>query len=152
MKPKSIHRRRPRKEIHLGFQIAPMIDVVFVILLFFIVAAGTNRKENSLNSKLPSIDGEATPLDIPDEVVIRIAEDGEIFLNEDSLEESAAKPLRNLTESIRDLKQAVGGETSKIRILLAADETVKYQRIVDVLDVLALEKISAVTFQAAAQE
>jgi biopolymer transport protein ExbD len=125
---------------------------VFVILLFFIVAAGTNRKENSLDSKLPSIDGEATLVDIPDEVVIRIASDGEIFLNEDSLEEPAAKPLRNLTESLRDLKQAVGGETSKIRILLSPDEAVKYQRIVDVLDVLAVEKISGVTFQAAIDE
>ena len=31
------HRRKQSAEVNLGFQIAPMIDVVFVILLFFIV-------------------------------------------------------------------------------------------------------------------
>jgi biopolymer transport protein ExbD len=36
-----------------GFQIAPMIDVVFVIMLFFMVMAGAVKIENELNSQLP---------------------------------------------------------------------------------------------------
>ena len=34
-------------------QIAPMIDVVFVIMLFFMVMAGAVKRENELNTTLP---------------------------------------------------------------------------------------------------
>ena len=39
-------------EGNLGFQIAPMIDVVFVIMLFFMVMAGAVKVENELNTQL----------------------------------------------------------------------------------------------------
>ena len=32
-----------------GFQIAPMVDVVFVLLLFFMACAGLSQKERFLN-------------------------------------------------------------------------------------------------------
>ena len=38
-------------EGNLGFQIAPMIDVVFVIMLFFMVMAGAVKVENELNTQ-----------------------------------------------------------------------------------------------------
>ena len=38
---------------NFGFQIAPMIDVVFVIMLFFMVMAGAVKVENELNTQLP---------------------------------------------------------------------------------------------------
>ena len=37
-------------EGNFGFQIAPMIDVVFVIMLFFMVMAGAVKVENELNT------------------------------------------------------------------------------------------------------
>jgi biopolymer transport protein ExbD len=37
-----------------GFQIAPMVDVVFVLLLFFMACAGTNQVEGLLKIALPS--------------------------------------------------------------------------------------------------
>ena len=36
-----------------GFQIAPMIDVVFVIMLFFMVMAGAVKVEHELKTTLP---------------------------------------------------------------------------------------------------
>jgi biopolymer transport protein ExbD len=38
---------------NLGFQIAPMIDVVFVVMLFFMVMAGAIKIENHLVTNLP---------------------------------------------------------------------------------------------------
>ena len=37
-----------------GFQIAPMVDVVFVLLLFFMASAGSQVIEKELNISLPS--------------------------------------------------------------------------------------------------
>ena len=38
----------------VGFQIAPMVDVVFVLLLFFMASAGSQVIERELNISLPS--------------------------------------------------------------------------------------------------
>ncbi len=38
----------------VGFQIAPMVDVVFVLLLFFMASAGSQIIEKELNISLPS--------------------------------------------------------------------------------------------------
>ena len=56
MRLKTARKRRGAKEIHMGFQIAPMIDVVFVILLYFMLAAGTSKKDSALQSRLPGVD------------------------------------------------------------------------------------------------
>ncbi len=39
----------------IGFQIAPMVDVVFVLLLFFMAAAGSQLKPKELTSQLPAV-------------------------------------------------------------------------------------------------
>lgn len=147
MRTKSFRRRRINREIHPGFQIAPMIDVIFVILLFFMVASGHARKETGLNSKLPGMEiGDA--FNVQDEIEIRIGGDGQVLFNDEPIDEIGADPLVGLTQAIPDLKQAVGSDLSKVRILVSAEDKVKYQWLVDVLDVLAREKISGVDFQA----
>lgn len=147
MRPKSFRRRNINREIHPGFQIAPMIDVIFVILLFFMVAGGHARKEAGLDSKLPGTTiGDA--FSSPDKIEIRIESDGQVLFNEEPLDEIGAGPLVGLTQAIRDLKQATGSDLSKVQILISAEDQVKYQWLVDVLDVLAREKISGVNFQA----
>ena len=37
----------------VGFQIAPMVDVVFVLMLFFMASAGSQVAERELNINLP---------------------------------------------------------------------------------------------------
>ena len=50
MKPRSFSH-----EADVGFQIAPMIDVVFVILVFFMALAAQIRIEHSLQTTLPGV-------------------------------------------------------------------------------------------------
>src|SRR5689334_22147002 len=134
MRPKSFRRRRINREIHPGFQIAPMIDVIFVILLFFMVAGGHARKEARLDSKLPGLEAERFQgLAVPDEIEIRIESDGRVLFNEEPLDEIGAGPLVGLTQAIRDLKQASGSDLAKVQILISAEDQVKYQWLVDVL-------------------
>lgn len=134
----------------MGFQVAPMIDVVFVILLFFMVAAGHAKRESALNSELPGayVCRYQGAMDLPDEIEITLDEQGGIQLNEEPMDEAASKGVPLLTEEIRALVKAARNDPNMVSILLKPDERVKYQRIVDVLDVLAKEKITKVQFQA----
>ena len=141
------HRKKP-SEVVLGFQIAPMIDVVFVILLFFMVAAGQQQKENAHNTKLPGTEPPKDETVMPDEVAILIEDDGQVYLNDDPLDGPNEKDLRELAGSLVQLKQASESANSKVLVTVYANELAKYERVVDVLDALTRAQISDVTFQA----
>src|SRR5215203_1217198 len=75
------------ESVAMGFQIAPMIDVVFVIMLFFMVMAGAVKVEMVLNTTLPGV---ATTTQeevvLPDEIIVMIAEDGTVTMNEEEFD------------------------------------------------------------------
>ena len=146
------HRKKSSSEVNLGFQIAPMIDVVFVILLYFMVAAGAQQKENAHNTKLPGTEPPAEGTTMPDEVSIMIEDDGQVYLNDDPLDGPEQKDLKELAASLIQLKQASDSAGSKILVTVYANELAKYERVVDVLDALTRAKVSDVTFQAGSPE
>ncbi len=134
---------------NLGFQIAPMLDVVFVILLYFMVLAGTIKVEYEIKTTLPGSAEVATaPSDDlpPDEVVISISEEGEVALNDDPIGNPGDTKMDSLYTEMRNLAQTANESKTKIIVTVAAEETVKYERIMNVLDVLAKAKVTNVTF------
>src|SRR5438477_11399481 len=92
-------------EGNVGFQIAPMIDVVFVIMLFFMVMAGAVKVEKELNSQLPGTAETAGPTDFVDEQIIIIGEDGSITLNDEPFDSPASRDLPQLKATLLRLKQ-----------------------------------------------
>ena len=144
--------KKTSAEVNLGFQIAPMIDVVFVILLYFMVAAGSQQKENAHNTKLPGTEASKDPIATPDEVSIMIEDDGQVYLNDDPLDGPEVKNLPELASALVQLKQASDSSGAKILVTVYANELAKYSRVVDVLDALTRAQISDVTFQAGSAE
>lgn len=137
----------------MGFQIAPMIDVVFVILLFFMVKAGDIQVENAHITKLPgTAEVTDTPTSMPDEISIVVEDDGQIYLNEDPLDSPESKDLPQLASNLFALKQSAESTQSQVLVTIYANELAKYERVVDVLDALTRAQISNVTFQAGAPE
>jgi biopolymer transport protein ExbD len=146
------HKRKESSEVNLGFQIAPMIDVVFVIMLYFMVMAGAVQVENAHNTKLPGTVETTEPVNLPDEIAIRIEDDGQVYLNDDPLDSPEAKMLPELAGNLIQLKQSSDASQSKVLVTIYANEQAKYERVVDVLDALSRASIENVTFQAGAPE
>jgi biopolymer transport protein ExbD len=140
-------RQRPEQpESAPGFQIAPMIDVVFVIMLFFMVMAGAVKVEHELKTTLPGNAETAKETDLPDEVTIGVSETGEVTLNEDSVGAPGDKLLENLYNQMKQLGQAAEQSKTKLLITVQAEENARYDRVINVLDCLAKANISNVTF------
>ncbi len=152
MKKKRSHKRKHSAEVNLGFQIAPMIDVVFVILLFFMVKAGEIQVENAHVTKLPGTVPSDHAVDMPDEISIVVEDDGQVYMNEDPLDKPDTKNLPQLTGQLVALQQNAEASKTKVLVTIYANELAKYERVVDVLDALTRAKISNVTFQAGAPE
>ena len=148
MKRKRSHRRKPSAEVNLGFQIAPMIDVVFVILLFFIVQASDIQVENAHVTKLPGTIETKGDTPIPDEIAVRIEDDGQVYLNDDPLDSPTAKDLPEFASNMNQLRENSDAAKSEVLVTIYANELARYERVVDVLDALSRAKVSNVTFQA----
>ncbi len=144
------HQKKGRKEVeavHLGFQIAPMIDVVFVIMLFFMVMAGAVQVENELNLKLPGTVPSDSPVTV-EETQVRILDTGEVLLNDEPVGEPGDTKLVNLTATMIRLVASTGAaKDSKIVVTIVADEFAPYQRVINVLNSLSIAKVQNVTFE-----
>jgi biopolymer transport protein ExbD len=135
-----------------GFQIAPMIDVVFVIMLFFMVMAGAVKVEHELKTTLPGNAETAKETEMPDEITIGVSENGTITINEDPVGQPNDKVLDNLYNEMMKMATAAKQSKTKLLITVQAEEAAKYERVINVLDVLARAEISNVTFAVAEPE
>ena len=133
-------------EGNFGFQIAPMIDVVFVIMLFFMVMAGAVRIENELNTQLPGTAQTSNSTDFVDEQIITISDTGEVSLNDEPFDSAGSKELPQLKATLMRLKQNSDAAKTAAVVTIISDEQAKYSRTIDVLDALAIAKIDNVTF------
>jgi len=138
---KAHFKRQSASEASPGFQIAPMIDVVFVIMLFFMVMAGAVQKEVSQFTRLPMVMPDASTAP-PLEVAIRIDGDGQVSLNEDPLDGPGEGSLAQLADQLHLIKTG----TDDVSVAIQAESDVSYQRVMDVLDAVGLANIRNVTF------
>jgi biopolymer transport protein ExbD len=127
-------------EGNLEFQIAPMVDVIFILILFFMCSAGATKVENELSLKLPGRLSQDQPLRMLDEQIIEIAENGQIILNDQQMDTSALSATFQRYKAISD-----DSRSATVITILTAKNT-KYQRVIDVLNECAVAKIESVTF------
>lgn len=67
---------RPRK---LGFNMTPMIDVVFLLIIFFLVSSHLAKQETQMELALPvALSGDKDPLTETPRITINIQEDGSL--------------------------------------------------------------------------
>lgn len=142
-------RRRPPEveAVNLGFQIAPMIDVVFVIMLFFMAMAGAVKVERELKQTLPGVAApSADAPEVPDEIMVGVEETGSVTLNDEELDPPTSKAMPNFTATMMRLKQEADNRKAKVLVTIKAEEQAKYDRVIDVLDSMAKAQVSNVTF------
>lgn len=130
----------------VGFQIAPMIDVVFVILVFFMALAAQIKIEQILQTKLPGISVSSATTEFVDEQILQVGEDGEVTLNDESYDSPQSRELPQLTGTLMRLKTSSDAAKSKLVVTLISHPESPYYRTIDVLNSLAVAGITNVTF------
>lgn len=118
----------------LDLNLAPMIDVVFLLLIFFIVASTLNIREVKTTINLP--DTETVEKRRETEIAIVITEEGKIYLGE---KEVSINNLRNFLEE--RLKHS-----SRRDVSIYADKKVAFQQVVRVMDVVKKLKVDNLSF------
>lgn len=135
----------------VGFQIAPMIDVVFVILVFFMALAAQIRIEQILQTKLPGVAVASGAAEFVDEQILVIDETGEVSLNDETYDNVQSHEMPQLTATLMRLKESSDAAKSKVVVTLVSHPESPYYRTIDVLNALAVAGITNVTFTADAE-
>lgn len=130
----------------LGFQIAPMVDVVFVIMLFFMVMAGAVKVEHELSTRLPGTAEGSPSAEFTDETIIAISDEGEVSLNEEPFDSAESAELPQLRATLMRLKENADSAHQPAVVTIVSDAHAKYSRTIEVLNALAAAKITNVTF------
>ncbi len=134
-------RKRPEPHV-LGFQIAPMVDILLVLLCFFIVTWSFARKEMELDVKVPAAQSSKEASPVINQTVLNVKADGTIVWNRKTM-----APGDLLTR----LKQ-LSGLYPDYAIILRGDERANYKSIVNVLDLCREAGIWNVAFATAKLE
>jgi len=73
--------RLPRKpEDEVGFQLAPMIDITFLLLIFFMVTTKISKEQVKVDIKLPTASNAVIPKNLSDRDIISIDGNGDYWV------------------------------------------------------------------------
>lgn len=75
-------RIRKRQDDDVGFQLAPMIDMTFLLLVFFMVTTKISKEQVKVDIKLPAASNAVVPADIGDRDIISIDAAGNYFIGQ----------------------------------------------------------------------
>ena len=102
--------------------ILPMIDIIFVILSFFIISSLYLVKLESIPLNLPN--AETSKNELNDPIIVSLDKAGKIYINKIYVTKESFE---------RDISKLIG---NKKLILIRADKDIKYGEVIYVLDIL----------------
>src|SRR5207302_7369480 len=96
---------------HPGIQLAPLVDVLMLLLIFFLLTWSAARNENELDVKVPTASAAKEELAPPGEVVVNVKTDGSVIVNRRTMTGSALGDLlQHLSKLYSDLAVVICGD------------------------------------------
>ena len=129
-------RSRPEPDVNL----TPLIDVVFLLLIFFMVSTSFVR-ESQITIRLPEAESTAMLEAPPERIDIMVTEQGVYLVNGREL-------INNRPETIRNALQKVSAGNTDLPLTISADANARHQHVVTAMDVagrLGFVRISIAT-------
>ncbi len=124
----------------VGFQIAPMVDVVFVIMLFFMASAGVQITETNLGLSLPSGGAGSSGPAVPQ--IIRVREDSNVQFQNVILDSPSNRDLPSLTQRLTEII----AKQPQTPVIIQPSPLTPQQRIIDVLNAASRAGVKNLTF------
>jgi biopolymer transport protein ExbD len=119
-----------------GIPLTPMIDVVFLLLCFFVTSQIFAQWETEIDIALPTADTGTLPQRLPGEVIINVMADGTAVVNGQTLDEARLRAMMDRLVAL------FPGQP----VLLRADKTTDYEHVIRVLDTCRQADIWNISF------
>lgn len=106
--------------------LTPLIDVVFLLLIFFMVST-TFTRETRLKVELPEAQGEQAQQEQVEQIEIFIARDGAYAVNGQTL-------VNRKVETVMAAIKQLAGESADVPLVITADANATHRAVVTVMD------------------
>jgi biopolymer transport protein ExbD len=131
---------RSRAQLHHpGIQLAPLVDVLLLLLIFFLLTWNAARNENELDVKVPQASAAKEKSAPPGDVVVNVKADGNLVVNRRTM---TSAELEQLLKGLADLY-------SEQAVVIRGDEAGAYKNIIGVLNICTEAGITNVAFATA---
>lgn len=114
----------------LTINLTPLIDVVFLLLIFFMVSTSFTR-ETQIELELPKATG--APLDLtPEMIEISVDTSGNFYVNQQPL-------INSQLETVQKAILAVSDGDTTLPLIISADAKAPYQAVITAMDAAGKE-------------
>jgi biopolymer transport protein ExbD len=126
-------------------QIAPLIDVVFLLLIYFMVTSSLIKKEADLSFMLPYLPPDQPLPEMPIEVLVEVSGQGDISM-EGMVFGERGRGLEDLVGQLASLKAAADSSGSELIVNILPDDKALHGRIVSVMNACAAAQVRNMSF------
>ena len=130
---------RARKTALPQFQMTAMMDVVFLLLCFFVTSSVFSQWEYEVDLTLPTARSGASSTRLPGEIILNVARDGTVTVNQ--------RAFRG--EALDALLRQVAGYLPGLPVTIRADADTAYADFMRVVDACRLAGIANVSLATA---
>lgn len=131
---------RPNRREPADINLTPLIDVVFLLLIFFVVST-TFKEDARLNVQLPEAKGEAVPTEEPRVLALTIDSTGRFYVDDRMVVDQKPDTLR------KAIAGAVRGERD-LPVVVKADARTPHQAVMTAMDVASQLGLTRFSFAA----
>ncbi|WP_295383881.1 biopolymer transporter ExbD [uncultured Thiodictyon sp.] len=133
---------RPRRAQPSDINLTPLLDVVFLLLIFFMVSTTFKEKDASrLRIQLPQAEGQTAPAQEPEFLRIAIDQAGAFYVDDRAVVDRQTQTL------VRAINGALG-ERKDLPVLIQADAMTPHQAVMTALDAAAQVGLLKISFSA----
>jgi biopolymer transport protein ExbD len=148
MASNAIKRQRKRRRVDTDgdpeFQVAPMVDVLLVLMLFFMAITSTEVLKKNKNLTLPDAKNAKKPETSKHQIVVNVGWDPGSSSAQFFLDQTPFASASDMTGAIAAAAKA----DPAAYVLIRADKEVQYSNISDLMSACAAAGIGTVTFAA----
>jgi biopolymer transport protein ExbD len=115
---------RKRKSSAPTLAMTSMLDVIFLLLCFFVTVSVFSQWESEISIKLPSASTSDQPDRLPGEIIVNLTKEGRVTVNGRDL------PLPELQKRLSRISEFYPGQP----VIIRADKETRYESLVEVID------------------
>ena len=112
-----------KQEDEIGFQLAPMIDMTFLLLIFFMVTTKISKEQLNVEIKLPTAANASIPDELSNRDIISIDKDGTYYIGQNPADK------KELTAHLKERFKV----TPPLRLYVRADKNTPGKQIKDLM-------------------
>lgn len=122
-----------------ALDMSSLIDVSFLLLIYFLVTSTLEPRESDLSMEMPTDSGKASSIQI-DPLKIRLTAAGQITIADQVMADDA-----QMEAELDRYKQLTDATDKQPLVIVASDDDAKQQRFVDLMNALARVGITTIT-------